>query len=69
MTDDRVFTCQECGAEVQGDAESTPKRFKFHVKANHKGQLQNYDGIRDHPYRAFLSREDVDKIRGDDVPT
>lgn len=68
MPDDRVFSCTECGAELQGDVESTPKRFKFHVKANHKRELQNADGFRDRPYREFLSREDIDAIRSDDVP-
>ena len=68
MPDDRVFTCLKCGAELQGDVESTPKRFKFHVKANHKRILQQYDGAYDYPYRRFLPDEDVDSIRGDDVP-
>lgn len=44
-------------------ATSTPKRFKAHVKANHKRELQQVDGTRTRPYREFLSREDVDALR------
>ena len=68
MTDNRTFTCTECGAEISAGVESTPKAFKFHVKREHRGELQNLNGLRDRPYRGFLDREDIDKIRSDDVP-
>ena len=68
MTGNRTFTCTECGAKVSADVESTPKAFKFHVKREHRGKLENLDGFRDYPYRGFLGQEDIDKIQSDDVP-
>ncbi|OYR63230.1 hypothetical protein [Halorubrum ezzemoulense] len=68
MSDEREFTCTECGAKISADVESTPKTFKFHVKAKHKRDLQQFDGTRNHPYREFLSEEDIEEIRSDDVP-
>ena len=67
MGDDRTFTCTECGSEISADVESTPKAFKFHVKREHQGKLQNFDGSQGLPYREFLTREDIDKIRKEDV--
>lgn len=68
MGDDRIFTCTACEAEISADAESTSKVFKFHVKSEHKGELQQLEGTRDRSYRAFLSDQDMEKIRNDDVP-
>jgi hypothetical protein len=68
MSDDRIFTCSECGAEISAEVESTPKAFNFHIKREHRGELQNLDGLRDRPYRGFIDQEGIDKIRGDDVP-
>lgn len=68
MSDDRTFTCTECGAEISANKESTPKAFKFHVKREHRSRLQGFDGAKDRPYRMFLFQEDIDKLRSDDVP-
>ena len=68
MTDDRVFTCLACNVKIQGDVESTPKRFKYHVKREHKRELQDADNTRSHPYRDFLSGDDISAIRDNDVP-
>ncbi|EMA68844.1 hypothetical protein C461_04417 [Halorubrum aidingense JCM 13560] len=68
MSDDRTFTCTDCGAEISADVESTPKAFKFHVKREHRSNLQDLDSTRKRPYRAFLDEHDIEKIRDDDVP-
>lgn len=70
MTDDRVLTCTDCQEDVSSSGESAPKMFKFHVKRNHKQQLQAYDdnGSVRKPYREFLSAEDIDKLESTDVP-